>query len=198
MTLLPRRVASLFTAAVCAVALAGCGVAPEGDDVGSSAPALKIAAHCTQPNLLAGPWTLASSDLTPATSFSSDGNSVNLTWSGYYRWSGTWASGFRGYTFEQPVNVVAGGRYRLTLTVSNLSNPIPAVLYASLSGGGAEQLKSTQVNGALTYDFTVGDPGATPVLDVTAHPALGHVGPIDGTGILIQSYSVSASLTRLP
>ena len=159
---------------------------------------LTISADCKQQNLLAGPWAQVSSDLTPATSFTVDGNSIDLNWSGYYRWSGTWASGFRGYTFEQPVSVVDGGSYRLTLTVSNLSNPIPAVLWAQLSGAGAEQKQWTKANGTLTYDFTVsGDPGATPVLDVTAHPALGHIGPVEGTGILIQSYTITASLTRL-
>jgi hypothetical protein len=204
MTMFPANIrsSSLLTAAVCAAALAGCGVAPEGDDVGRSAQPLTatISTDCQHQNqnLLAGPWVQVSSDLTPANSFSVDGNSINLNWSGYYRWNGTWASGFRGYTFEQPVSVVAGGSYRLTLTVSSLSNPIPAVLRVSLSGAGAEQQQMTQSNATLTYDFTVsGDPGATPVLDVTAHPALGHIGPVEGTGILIQSYTVTASLTRL-
>jgi hypothetical protein len=182
-----RHVTTALSACAIACAAASAQAAPPAD-----------APDCHAEELLAGPWALASSDIQPSTSFTIDGNAINLSWSGYYRWSGTWASGFAGYTFAQPVAIVEGGSYRLTLTVSNLSNPIPAVLRASLSGAGAEQQQSTQVNGTLTFDFTVdSDPGAAPVLDVTAHPALGHIGPLDGIGILIQSYTVTASLVRV-
>ena len=60
-------------------------------------------------NLLAGPWQFVSSDVTPSTAYSINGDSITLDFQGYFSWNGTWASGYTGYTFEQPVAVVEGG-----------------------------------------------------------------------------------------
>ena len=55
-----------------------------------------------------------------------------------------------------------------------------AVLWASLSGAGAEQRQSVSGNGTIDFDFTVAsDPGAA-VVALTAHPVLGHLGPTEG------------------
>jgi len=176
-----------------AVALFGCGAAPTdtGDSEGASV------AETTQ--ALSPGWHFVSSDISPSTSYTINGAELDLAFSGYYTWPGTWATGFHGYTFAEPVKLVEGGHYQLTLTVSNASNPIPVVLKAQLSGAGAEQTQTLFGNGSAQLDFTVSScPGRSPVLDLTAHPALGHIGPLENTGILIQSYSVTASLVRVP
>jgi hypothetical protein len=182
------------------LALTGCnGAAPS--TIGSTQAALDsddggVTDDGGQPsNLLAGPWQLAASDLTPSTSYSVAGDELNLTWGGYYSWNGTWQTGFTGYTFSQPAALEAGATYALTLTVSNVSNPIPVVLYATV-GDSAQQSQTLFSPGTTTLTFIVTDPGATPSVQLVAHPALGHLGPLYSTGVLFQSYSVSASLTR--
>ena len=159
---------------------------------------MTLSADDGQANLLAGPWVFASSDVRPATAYTINGNEIDLRFNGYFNWNGTWASGYAGYTFQQPVSVVQGARYRLSVVVSNANTPIPSVLRASLSGAGSEQQKSTLGgNGTIDFDFTVAsDPGAA-VVALTAHPVLGHLGPTEGVGIGVQTYSVTASLTRL-
>ncbi len=148
---------------------------------------------------MTGAWSFASSDLTPSTSYAIDGDTIHLTFGGYYTWNGTWSSGYQGYTFERPVAVTHGATYRLSLAVSNTSNQIPVVLRASIAGAGAEQQRMIQGNGTIQMDFTVAsDPGVAPVVTLTAHPVLGHVGPVEGTGIATQSYDVTPSLARIP
>jgi hypothetical protein len=188
---------SFPAAAVCAVALGSAGCLA-GDGQQAIAEPSQALAITSQPGLLAGPWAFASSDIDPDNSYAIHGNEIDLNFNGYFRWNGTWNSGYKGYTFTQPVSVIQGGRYRLSVAVSNTNTQIPSVLRASLSGAGAEQQKSISGNGTIDFDFTVvSDPGAAMVA-LTAHPVLGHLGPTEGVGIGVQTYSVTASLTRLP
>jgi hypothetical protein len=165
----------------------------------ASIGALAAAPARAADDVLTGAWTLAASDLTPSSSYTIHGDELDLAWAGYYSWNGTWASGFEGYSFTRPAQLVEGATYQLTLTVTNASNPIPAVLRASLSGAGAEQSQTFfGGNGSVQLTFTVAScPGAAPALTLTAHPALGHLGPLDGVGVLFQSYDVTASLVRI-
>ena len=184
-------------ALACALVLgsAGCG-APDDDGAAVQQEALGATpdrAHA----ILHGAWTLATSDLSPSSSYTINGDELDLTFGGYYTWQGTWASGYQGYTFTHPAHLVDGATYQLTLTVANPSIPVPVALKASLSGAGPEQSLTFFGAGAQTLTFTVGScPGPAAVLDVVAHPVLGHIGPVEGTGILIQSYQVTASLVR--
>ena len=191
-TLVARTLTCAFV-----IGLAGCQTAPPES---SRSAALDSTDSGSAANLLAGPWQFVSSDLTPNDSYTigvgGDGNAIAVDWDGYYSWSGNWSTGFVGYTFAQPAALAAGGTYALALTVSDVSNPIPVVLDATLSGGGAQQAVTQFGNGTATLTFTVADPGTTPTVSLVAHPALGHVGPLYSTGILFQSYTVTASLTR--
>ena len=100
--------------------------------------------------------------------------------------------------FARSADLVAGGTYALTLTTSDISVGIPVYLRASLSGAGADQSHLFFGAGSTTLTFTVSsDPGRAPELFVTAHPALGHIGPLDPLGILIQSYRFTAQLVRI-
>lgn len=147
-------------------------------------------------NLLAGSWQFVSSDVTPSTAYTLNGDAIDLDFQGYFSWNGTWASGYQGYTFQQAANVVQGGTYVLTVDVSKTNVPVPAVVEASLSGAGAKQQQSLSGNGVITFTFDVAaDPGSSPVVQLIAHPVLGHLGPVEGTGIGVQSYELTASLT---
>src|SRR5438270_13654857 len=100
---------ALSTAAACAVAavgLAGCATGVDGhhDVIAERSSALSAAGDKSQANLLAGPWSFASSDVQPDTSYAIHGNEIDLNFNGYFHWNGTWASGYSGYTFEQPVS----------------------------------------------------------------------------------------------
>jgi hypothetical protein len=189
---------ALPAAAACAVAL-GCAGCVAGDGHQAVAERSQAVAITSQPDLLAGPWTFASSDIQPDNAYTFHGNEIDLNFNGYFRWNGTWKDGYKGYTFTQPVSLIQGARYRLSVAVSNSNTQIPSVLRASLSGAGAEQEKSIfSGNGTIEFDFMVAaDPGAATVA-LTAHPVLGHLGPAEGIGIGVQRYSVTASLIRLP
>jgi hypothetical protein len=183
-------------AAACVLALGSTGC------VGGNAPVIAERSQAltsgSQTNLLSGAWSFAGSDIQPENAYAIHGNEIDLEFNGYFRWNGTWQSGYKGYTFTQPVSLVQGARYRLSVVVSNSNTQIPSVLRASLSGAGAEQEKSVPGNGTIDFDFTVGsDPGAA-TLALTAHPVLGHLGPTEGVGIGVQTYSVTATLTRQP
>ncbi len=154
-------------------------------------------ADIDSPNLLAGPWRFVSSDVTPSTAYSISGDTIDLDFQGYFSWNGTWASGYQGYTFLQPAAVVQGATYVLTVNVTNANVPVPAVVEAALSGAGAQQEQQSSGNGVLTFTFTVSsDPGSAPVIDLVAHPVLGQIGPVQGTGIGVQSYDLTASLEQ--
>jgi hypothetical protein len=147
---------------------------------------------------LEAPWRFVGTDLSPAPGYSFSDDGVNVSFSGYYSWDGTWATGYKGLVFARPADLVAGGTYALTLTTSDISVGIPVYLRASLSGAGADQSHLFFGAGSTTLTFTVSsDPGRAPELFVTAHPALGHIGPLDHLGILIQSYRFTAQLVRI-
>jgi hypothetical protein len=156
-----------------------------------------LATYVDSPNLLAGPWHFVSSDVTPSTAYSISGDTIGLDFQGYFSWNGTWASGYQGYTFEQPAAVAEGATYVLTVDVSNANVPVPAVVKASISGAGPQQEQQSFGNGVLTFTFTVSsDPGSAPVVDLVAHPVLGQIGPVQGTGIGVQSYDLTTSLEQ--
>jgi hypothetical protein len=188
----PTRFAALLGAfaalALALVALTACDAAPEDDALtltGSSAA-------------LEAPWRFVGTDLSPAPGYSFSDDRVDVSFGGYYSWDGSWATGFEGLVFARPAELVAGGTYALTLTTSDISVGIPVVLRASLPGAGDAQSHLFFGAGSATLTFTVAsDPGPAPELFVTAHPALGHIGPLDHLGILIQSYRFTAQLERV-
>lgn len=148
-------------------------------------------------NLLAGPWRFVKSDVSPSNAYSINGDTIHLGFQGYFTWNGTWATGYSGYTFEQPAPVVQGRTYVLTVNVTNANVSLPEVVTASLSGAGASQQQMIFGNGVLTFTFTVSsDPGSAPVLDFVAHPTLGQIGPLQNTGIGIQSYDLTTTLVQ--
>jgi hypothetical protein len=148
-------------------------------------------------NLLAGPWRFVSSDLTPSTAYEIHGDAIDLDFQGYFSWNGTWASGYQGYTFEQPAPVTQGATYVLTVDVTHSNVGLPVVVKASLSGAGPAQQQTSMGNGVLTFTFTVtSDPGSAPVVDLVSHPVLGQIGPVQGTGIGIESFTLTASLAK--
>jgi hypothetical protein len=148
-------------------------------------------------NLLAGPWRFVGSDLSPSTAYAIHGDAIDLDFQGYFSWNGTWASGYQGYAFEQAAPVAQGATYVLTVVASNSNVGLPVVVKASLSGAGAAQQQMSMGNGVLTFTFDVAsDPGSAPVIDLVAHPVLGHLGPVEGTGIGVESYTLTASLTK--
>ena len=180
-SLLTRRLAgSLALACALGCAAAGCGDAAAGE-LGEQSAALDVST---------GPYTFVSSDLTPTGSYRIDGSRIDFSFSGYFRWNGTWASGYRGLTFAQPADLIEGETYRLTVKVSN-----PAVLRASLAGAGAEQSLTFFSAGTQTLTFTVGSLSSESELRLTAHPTLGHISHVEGLGIGIQSYTVETSLS---
>jgi hypothetical protein len=157
----------------------------------------RTGADIDSPNLLAGPWQFVSSDVTPSNAYSISGDTIDLDFQGYFSWNGTWASGYQGYTFQQPAAVAQGATYVLTVNVTNANVQVPAVVEASISGAGARQEQQSFGNGVLTFTFTVSsDPGSAPVIDLVAHPVLGQIGPVQGTGIGVQSYDLTASLEQ--
>ena len=176
----------------------GCG-APPPEATGDSTEAMSASADSIASNLLHGPWQFVSSDVTPSTSYTIAGDTIDLDFSGYFNCSVPCSSAsLQGYTFAQPVKVRSGRTYTLTVAVSNVAEPgIPVVVEASLSGAGAEQEQSITSAGTLTFTFDVAsDPGSTPVINLVARPVLGQIGPLTNTGIGIDSYDLSASLTR--
>src|SRR5437868_820890 len=106
---------STATAAACAAAVgfAGCTTGEHGhaDFVAAQSSALSAGHDDSDGDLLAGPWAFVGSDLQPDTSYAINGNEIDLNFSGYFHWNGTWASGYQGYTFQQPVAIARGSRY---------------------------------------------------------------------------------------
>jgi hypothetical protein len=135
------------------------------------------------------------SDIRPSNAYAIHGNAIDLDFRGYFSWNGTWASGYSGYTFEQPAPIAQGTTYVLTVTATSSNVGLPVVVTASISGAGAPQQKMSMGNGVLTFTFNVASaPGGAPVVDLVVHPVLGHLGPVEGTGIGVESYTISASL----
>ena len=155
-----------------------------------------IAEYTAPPaNLLGGPWQFVKSDVSPSNAYSINGDTLHLDFQGYFTWNGTWATGYSGYTFEQAAPVAQGRTYAFTVNVTNANVGLPEVVTASISGAGAPQQKMIFGNGVLSFTFTVSsDPGSAPVIDLVAHPTLGQIGPLQGTGIGVQSYDLTTSL----
>jgi hypothetical protein len=168
----------------------GCAAAACGD-----AASGELGEHSSALEASTGPYEFVECDLTPATSYRIDGSRLDLSFEGYYRWNGTWTSGYRGFTFAQPADLVEGETYQLKVTVSNTNVPIPAVIRASLAGAGPEQSLTFFSPGTQTLTFTVGSLAEESELRLTAHPVLGHISHVEGLGIGIQSYTVQTALS---
>jgi hypothetical protein len=165
-----------------------------------SGNAAQTGADIDSPNLLAGPWQFVSSDVSPSNAYSINGDTIDLDFQGYFSWNPSLGVAYQGYTFQQPVALVQGATYVLTVNVTNTNTPLPAVVEASLSGAGAQQEQTSMGAGVLTFTFTVSsDPGSAPVITLVAHPVLGQFGPsggIPGEGIGVESYDLTASLEQ--
>jgi hypothetical protein len=171
---------------------AACAAGPEDEPLHPRAAALQATP------VALGDWAFDGSDVRPDTSYAIDGAALQLNFAGYYSWDGTWATGYHGYTFAAGADLIEGATYALTLDVSNVTGGIPVVLKAALSGGGPEQTQMRFGDGPLQMTFTVGALGdAPPVLEVTAHPVLGNIGPLQNLGIGFQTYRVTATLTPI-
>jgi hypothetical protein len=181
----PRSVGSLALACAVGSVVVACGEPARGA-LGEQGAALDVST---------GPYTFVESDLTPATSYSIDGSRIHVSLGGYYRWDGTWDSGYSGFKFVQPADLVEGETYELKVSVSNMNVPIPAVIRASLAGAGPEQSLTFFSPGSQTLRFTVGALTTESELFLTVHPVLGHISHVEGTGIGIQSYTVETALS---
>jgi hypothetical protein len=186
------------------VALAGCG-APPADPASPGASRASVAANAdeatpaAQPGeLLTGTWSYVPSVSCGANPIGTvNGNDLSFP-SGAYCTTGNGIP-FDGFTFEQPVDVEAGGTYDLTLTLSNFNGWlgfIPTQLTASIAGVS----RSAQATSAsvidLTFPIDTLPPGPTTVRFTVRPPAAG-VGPVNG-GIFLteEGCNVHLSLQR--
>jgi hypothetical protein len=154
---------------------------------------------CGTANLLNGPWTFVTSDLTPSDVYTITGNTIDFQYSNVsFTFSDT--GPFNGIVFAQPAPVVQGSRYRLALDIVGWDG-MPVIFAATMSGAAAPVVTPDNVitgSGQITMDFDVtSPPGATPVVELTSHPVLGG-GREGGWGVGIEDHTVSARLTPLP
>jgi len=181
--------------------LAGCAVQTEQTEAGEGTRATAQALDDTNANLLAGPWQFDSADLTMsgdlASTYTVAGDAIDLRFAGvYYHWSGTT---YRGYSFTQEAPVQQGHTYDLALPVSGENGGAPAFFAVTLPGAGPVQYTQLYSDGTAHVKVTVtDDPGASPTITLTAHPLTATFGPIQGFGMGLFSYTVSASLTEVP
>jgi hypothetical protein len=152
-------------------------------------------------NLLKGPWTFAGADFSPSNVYTVAGDAIDFAYQGI---SFTWGpNGFTGIHFTQPVSLVQGGHYALTLNVTNTSG-VPTVFDATLSGAGLPTNEPAgdpgfqlSGSGSETLNFVVSAaPGTAPTIDLLNHPVLAGFGPGISGGQGLNDFTVSATLTR--
>jgi hypothetical protein len=152
---------------------------------------------------LKGPWQFDAVDtsMTPNTGFYTvTGNTIAIDFSGQSFDFGP--AMIDGIQFQQPVPVVQGGSYSLTLNVNNTGTG-PAVFTAFLNGAGAPVNTPPAgwvvqgATGTLTMNFNVtSNPGANPMIDLNASGAFAGFCPGCNGGQGLATYTVSASMTR--
>jgi hypothetical protein len=145
---------------------------------------------------LKGPWQFDAADtvMTPNTGFYTiNGNTISIDFTGQFF---SFPEAQSGVVFQQPVPVVQGGSYALTLTVNNTGTG-PALFNGTLSGSSdtpfAEVDGST---GIVTMNFTVtSNPGPNPMIDLNLSGAFATCPTCNG-GQGLATYSVGASMVR--
>jgi hypothetical protein len=188
---------SLANAILAAVGLTGCS-APVGDATAQSGS--ELSAPATQPaNLLAGPWQYVASASCGQNPFGTVNGDEIAFGSGYYCSEGD-GQPFLGFTFEQPVAVVAGGTYELTLDLSNFNGWlgfIPSQFTATIAGV-SQTAQATSSTSLLQMTFALGAlPPGTPTVTFNFRPPAGGIGPVNG-GIFLteEGCDVSVSLVQ--
>jgi hypothetical protein len=184
------RCSSLASSVLLAFAVGGCSGAP-GDATARGASAVSV-----QPGeLLAQAWQYDPSASCGSSSLGAiNGNDMSFS-AGEYCSEGD-GQAFRGFTYEQPVNVVTGGTYQLTLTLSNFNGWlgfIPTQFTASLAG--VSQTAQATGDSTVTMTFTVGaaSSGAS-TITFNARPPAGGVGPVNG-GIFLTEEGCNVALS---
>jgi hypothetical protein len=145
---------------------------------------------------LKGPWKFDAADttMTPNTGFYTiNGNAISIDFSGQ---SFDFGANGSGIVFEQPVPVVQGGSYALTLSVSNTGTG-PAVFVGALAGSSTTQFGEVDgTSGIVTMSFDVtSNPGSNPMVDLTLSGAFGTC-PGCNSGFGLATYQVAASMVR--
>ena len=98
----------------------------------------------------------------------------DLSFGGYYSWNGTSGPRVTRDTRSSSRPRSSSGRlYRFSLTTSNVSEMVPVVLKATLSGGGPEQSQMIFGDGTLQMTFTITSPGDAPPGRVDGPPSPG-------------------------
>jgi hypothetical protein len=183
---------SVAATVILALGLAGCG-APEGSTAGGVARS-----SISSDELLTGAWSyVPSASCGSSQSGTVTGNDMSFRAGGYCS-SGNGVP-FRGFTFEQPVAVEAGGTYELTLTLSNFNGWlgfIPTQFTATIAGV-TQTARATSAS-AVTLSFAIDSvpPGPSTITFNVRPPAAG-VGPVNG-GIYLteEGCDVQLSLVR--
>jgi hypothetical protein len=145
---------------------------------------------------LKGPWQFDAADttMTPNTGFYQiSGNTISIDFSGQFF---TFDPAQSGVVFEQPVPVVQGGSYALSVLVDNTGTG-PALLSGTLSGSSATafgEVDSGIGTVVLSFDVT-SNPGAHPMIDLNLSGAFAGCPTCNG-GEGLATYTVSTSMVR--
>jgi hypothetical protein len=146
---------------------------------------------------LKGPWQFDAADttITPSTGFwTINGNSISIDFSGQFF---DFVPMGGNIVFEQPVPIVQGGSYALTLAVNNTGTG-PALLSGTLSGSSDAPLGEVDGStGTVTMNFNVtSNPGSNPMIDLGLSGAFATCGPGCNGGEGLATYTVAASMVR--
>jgi hypothetical protein len=179
--------------------LAGCNAAPD-DSSGRGSSALSVTSNAaSQPGeLLTGSWEYVPSASCGSVEYGTiNGNNMS------FGSGGSCSEGdgqpFNGFTFEQPVDVVVGGTYDLTLAISNFNGWLDFIsTQFSASIAGVSQMAEATSDSLLHLTFTIGGlPTGTPAITFNFRPPAAGVGPVNG-GIFLteEGCDVVLSLVR--
>jgi hypothetical protein len=146
---------------------------------------------------LKGPWQFdaAATTMSPSTGFYTiTGNTISIDFSGQFF---TFVPAGSGVVFEQPVPVVQGGNYALTLAVNNTGTG-PALFSGTLSGSTDAPVGEVDgTTGTVTMSFSVtSNPGPNPTIDLSLSGAFATCGPGCNGGEGLATYTVAASMVR--
>jgi hypothetical protein len=154
-------------------------------------------------NLLKGPWKFSTADFAPSNVYAISGDTVAFTYNGG---NFTWGpNGYNGIDFVQPVSVVKGGTYNLTLTLASFSGGPPALFGATISGAGGPTnppgstglWEIDTAGGSTTLSFSVTSaPGTSPTIDLLNRPIFSVPAPGLSEGVGLSDFTVTATLTK--
>jgi hypothetical protein len=179
---------------ISASCVSGCGASPESP-AGQGASNLS-ASLADSAELLSGTWQYVPSASCGSNPYGAvNGNAISFG-SGYYCSEGN-GQAFSGFTFEQPVNVVAGGTYELALDLSNFNGWlgfIPSQLSATIAGV-KQTAQATSGTSVVKLTFVLGDlPPGPPTITFTFRPPAAGIGPVNG-GIFLTEEGCDVALS---